>query len=162
MLESTENESVTGKFNRICAQQLELCQQLESIADSLGDRPDLQSCAQMARRLEKIMAQAHNFEENELFPALKRLLDPKNPQNTNMPPKIGLGILKQLESEYHDDMGLAGEVVEALSQFSADQTKISPNAIGYLLRNFFVGLRRHLALENEILRFYEPGSELLA
>ncbi len=152
MPSTSENElpHILTHFERVCVLQLNLCKELESIADSLGGQVDRHQCALMASELERVMDNAHGFEKNTLFPALKHVMGMQDVAQSDLSEKFGF--LTQLESEHEDDVGLAGEVVEALNQLADDSAKISPDAIGYLLRGFFVGLRRHLALEGQVLR----------
>ena len=147
----TENElePILTHFDRVCAIQLKLCKELENIADGLGAQVDRHQCSLMASELERVMNDAHNFEKVTLFPAIKHAMGVNNAQQSQRAEKFGF--LTQLENTHEDDVCLAGEVVEALNQLAEDPAKISPDAMGYLLRGFFVGLRRHLALEEQVL-----------
>lgn len=141
-------------FDRLSVAQLKLCKELENIADSLGGQVDRYQCTVIADELERVMNDAHKFEKGILFPALKHVMSMNDTTQSLQSPKSGF--LIQLENEHEDDVCLAGEVVEALNQLADDPAKISPDAIGYLLRGFFVSLRRHLALEEQVLRSVMP------
>lgn len=135
------------QFDLLCAQQLDLCQDLEDIADGLGDKPDRLVCLGMASKLVPIMTQVHKFEAQTLFPALAKAtrgLDTRRACATNRS-------LVQLKAEHDDDVCLVGEVVEALLEVGRGKSSVSPDAIGYLLRGLFGGLRRHVAYEQEVM-----------
>ena len=142
-----KSEPLIRRFERICMQQLILCEELEQLADDLGRRPDRQRCIEMANRLGPVMDRAHEFERQAVFPALRAWIGSTPNSCDNLPARL----LPHLESEHEDDFCLVGEVAEALLEFGGAQSGISPDAIGYLLRGLFVGLRRHIALERETL-----------
>lgn len=143
-----EKDQLIEKFEALCREQLELCETLEDIADSLGERPDRQKCAQMASQLTPIMARAHEFEAKIFFPSLALIAEEQNEERAWAANRS----LDQLKGELEEDIGLVGEVAEALAEFGQGKPSVSPNAMGYLLRGLFVGLRRHLAHENQIVR----------
>ncbi|HHS83235.1 MAG TPA: hemerythrin domain-containing protein [Devosia sp.] len=142
-----KSEPLIRRFETVRAEQLALCDELERLADDLGERPDRQRCLELARRMEAVMRRAHAFERSEMFPALHRLTGKGTDRCDILPARL----LEQLEAEQEDDFFLVGEVTEALLEFGGGNSSVSPDAIGYLLRGLFVGLRRHLALENETL-----------
>lgn len=136
MSSTVENELnlILIHFDKVRSTQLDLCSELENIADGLGGQIDRRQCAVMAGELERVMNEAHSFEKDMLFPALKHAMDENNtPQNERVEK---FGFLTQLENAHEDDVGLAGEVSEALNQFAYDPVKMSPDAMGYLLRSF--------------------------
>ena len=152
MPQTTENEVdlVLPQFNKTRAAQLDLCTQLENIADSLGGQVDRHQCAVMASQIQKTMNEVHGFEKTILFPVLSQAI---NAENAFDDERLALsGFLAQLKDEHEEDVCLTGEVVEALGQFAKDPDKVSHDAIGYLLRGFFVGIRRHLAFEHEVFQ----------
>ncbi|MCP4183709.1 MAG: hemerythrin domain-containing protein, partial [Hyphomicrobiales bacterium] len=61
---------VIDGMGEYCKNQLELCDALETIADSLPDNVDTQKCLHTARALYPTIKAAHEFEEAHLFPAL--------------------------------------------------------------------------------------------
>ncbi len=136
------------EFEEIRQEQLLLCEELEAVADGLGTQPDRQHCIEVAARMEPVMNRAHEFEEKTFFPALQDLME----KDINGSSRVINRFLMQLKAEHEDDVCLAGEVVEALQEYGCGPSHVSPDAIGYLLRGFFVGLRRHLAFEEEVLR----------
>lgn len=142
------DEQLLLAFDRVCAEQLALCEALENVADQLGAQPNRQKCLQMAEELDPIMQRAHAFEANVLFPLLASIVSEGSEETAT----IAKRYLEQLKTEHEDDVGLVGEVVEALREFGQDSSPISSDAIGYLLRGLFVGLRRHLAYENQVVR----------
>ena len=142
------DEQLLQAFERVCEEQLALCEALENIADQLGAQPDRQKCLQMAEELDPVMQRAHAFEADVLFPLLASIANDDSQQTA----VIARRYLEQLKMEHDDDVGLVGEVVEALREFGQDNSPISSDAIGYMLRGLFVGLRRHLAYENQVVR----------
>ncbi len=143
-----KQDQLIAQFEALCHEQLELCETLEDIADSLGECPDRQKCLQMALQLTPIMARAHAFEAEIFFPSLVLIAEQQNEERTRAANRS----LDQLKGELEEDIGLVGEVAEALAEFGQGKPSVSPNAMGYLLRGLFVGLRRHLAHENQIVR----------
>ena len=123
------------------ALQLELCDLLESLADSLP------CCNQaIARSAAAILRQGFKphlqLEEEMLFPLLRRRAPEGSP--------LGL-VMQQLEAEHAADEGFAHELADEL-QLLAD-TGLVRNAgmLGYMLRGFFEHQRRHIEWENRVL-----------
>ncbi len=146
-------EPLIRRFETVRAEQLALCDELERLADDLGDRPDRQRCMELARRMESVMGRAREFERSQMFPALHQLTG----AGSDRCDILSARLLEQLESEQEDDFLLVGEATEALLEFGGGKSSVSPDAIGYLLRGLFVGLRRHLALANETLAALGAG-----
>jgi iron-sulfur cluster repair protein YtfE (RIC family) len=128
-------------FNHHLSEQALLCDALESIADSLPVNVDTQFCLQVARRLYPTVKQAHEFEENQLFPALEKSARRAEVKVT----------LERLRGEHWEDESYAMEVQEALTEFVMGPERFHHDALGYMLRGFFEGLRRHIAFEKEYL-----------
>lgn len=123
--------------------KLELCDQLEKIADSLPKSVDRQACIHIAHALGGVLKMAHDAEESQLFPVLER----SDYLVINAP-----SIVEHLRMDHIGDAFMAEEVVEVLMSYGADEPLHEPEAAGYMLRGFFTGLRRHVALERELLR----------
>ena len=119
-----------------------LCCQLEHIADQLPDNVDKQGCLHVARSIHPIVANAHAFEENVLFPVLREQI----PDNDKLSQT-----LQRLHGEHLEDESYAEEVHHGLISFVGGLSEVSIDSLGYMLRGFFEGMRRHLAFEREFV-----------
>lgn len=124
------------------ALQLELCNLLELIADALPVTFD-RSLAVTALTILQGSLPAHSrFEDNALFPRLRRRLTADDPV---------LSALVCLEREHVWDAGalsdLAGELKSALGL----QGVQNPNLLIWMLRGFADSHRRHIAWEDEVV-----------
>ena len=121
---------------------LHLCDQLETIADSLPANVDRQHCLHVARAVCRTVAEAHRLEEAVLFPALE-------PLSTTL--KTMPATLDRLRYEHYEDMCFAEELADTLLAIGKGETSLSGDAAGYMLRGFFESVRRHIAFERELL-----------
>ncbi len=122
--------------------QINLCCQLEEIADGLPDNIDTQNCLHIARSIYPTVRRAHEFEETELFPLLKH----RFAMDTDL-----LEALNRLHFEHWEDESYAEELSDGLMNFVAHRQTANPEALAYMLRGFFDGVRRHIAFEREHL-----------
>ena len=122
------------------AAQSRLCDELEAIADSLPDNVDPQACLGAARTMCGLLARAHAFEENTLWPELRHLQ--KSSERLNQS-------LERLRYEHWEDESYAEELSTVLTDWAMCTGKRNAEATGYMLRGFFEGLRRHIAFERE-------------
>jgi hypothetical protein len=120
--------------------QLILCDQLEEIADSLPDRVDRQLCLEVARSVVLSTKHFHDVEDRLVF---QQLLDADSSRGA---------WIEELRLERIADEYKAEEVQQELRAFAQGQSKLAPEAIGYLLRGFFDGSRRHVRHCRELLR----------
>jgi hemerythrin-like domain-containing protein len=121
---------------------LELCTALEQVADALPGNIDHFQVYAAIPFLRNGFAELVALQEKVLFAALRRraiLTD-----NVD-------GILAQMEREHASDQGLAIEVAEALGELRHGRRPDNPEMLGYLLRCFFEGQRRHAAWERLVL-----------
>ena len=125
-----------GMVQQIRALQ-SLCDNLENVADELAQEPDRQTCLHIARALPAAVRDAHHFEETQVFPLLKSTA--RETEET----------LARLWLEHVADESYADELAEALRDHVAGRGRLDAEALGYMLRGFFEGLRRHLAFELE-------------
>jgi hypothetical protein len=126
---------------------LDLCDLLEVIADGLPDA-DGRLCIGTADALEPLVAATHVLEEEVLFP----MLAASNRSELKH-------TMARLRREHLSDSYTAEEVSEALHSLVAGRPALSPDAIGYLLRSFFEGMRRHVRGELELIRLFPPESD---
>ena len=117
-----------------------ICAELEAIADSLPASADHQMCIQVTRSLLPLIKQAHQFEEDQLFPQLLKVSDPH----------LDLAqTIKRLHAEHLSDEDYAEELCNAISSFLADVYHSKAENLGWMLRGFFESIRRHIAFERE-------------
>ena len=131
--------------------QHNLCTALESIADALPEDVRNDDCLALARSVYPVIHRSHVFEEDVLFPALKTRFggDPELDET-----------LDRLHGEHWEDEAFAEEVHHELTAFAADRSAVSVDKLGYMLRGFFTGLRRHIAFEREhILPMIEQADD---
>lgn len=120
--------------------QLNLCSALEKIADELPHMPNRQTCLHTARSIYPIIKSAHQFEEEQLFPELRKAVQDGD---ASLEP-----VLQRLHGEHWEDESFGEELSEAIKEFVADREQ-NTDKLSYMLRGFFEGLRRHIAFEME-------------
>ncbi len=133
---------VVDTLSRFYKIQLELCKQLEIIADDLPDNIDGQSYLYAARMIYPEIKRCHDFEETVFFPAVRKAESEDTPLES---------ILERLRYEHWEDESYAEEVSEALSGYVHEPANRNPETLAYMLRGFFEGLRRHIAFERDHL-----------
>lgn len=116
---------------------LRICAGLEQVADSLPGDIDRRICMMLACELEPLMRGLHRFEEEALFPAFQQVQGPVSQS------------LDRLRAEHVEDECFAGEIAEALLALGQGGKADNPEALGFMLRGFFEGQRRHIAFERE-------------
>lgn len=128
-------------LDRAHTEQLALCRELEEIADSLPASINRQKCIYAAKALGPLIKGIHHYEETVLFPQLQ-----SNPDATE-----ALGpTLERLKFEHCEDECFAEELTDALLKLGSGD-RVNMEAVGYMLRGFFEGIRRHIAFEREHL-----------
>ena len=120
--------------------QLSLCDSLEEIADGLPDNIDSQECLHIARSIYATVRRAHDFEENVLFPMLTRSGNSKIASTVD-----------RLRGEHWEDESFAHELQDVLIEFVTHRQHANAETLGYMLRGFFEGVRRHIAFEKEYI-----------
>lgn len=121
-------------------EQLSLCAALEDIADSLPTAINRQKCIYAAKALGPLIKGIHQFEEAVLFPRL--LAEARSDQMD--------ATVERLKFEHCEDECFAEELTDALLRLGSGAA-VNMEAVGYMLRGFFEGLRRHIAFEREYL-----------
>ncbi|THV25044.1 hemerythrin domain-containing protein [Peteryoungia ipomoeae] len=140
------NEGVPGAgrdlawLARAHNEQLSLCSELEDIADSLPAAINRQKCIYAAKALGPLIKGIHQFEESVVFPRL--LADARSDQMD--------ATVERLKFEHCEDECFAEELTDALLKLGSG-APVNMEAVGYMLRGFFEGLRRHIAFEREFL-----------
>ncbi|MEO0546932.1 MAG: hemerythrin domain-containing protein [Pseudomonadota bacterium] len=136
---------VSAELSKCHQAQAALCDLLESIADDIPEDPkavDRQRCLAAARKIFPTVKKAHDFEEQRLFPLLEALNGPSESLTKS---------LERLRFEHWEDESFAEEVTESLIEFGRGEGSMDGEKLGYMLRGFFEGLRRHMAFETEHL-----------
>lgn len=129
---------LTASQNR----QLGLCAELEDLADSMPHRLERARCLELGQAILRIVLEAQDVEERLLFPRVNGVV--------NWQADLGASI-ERLRAEHLSDICFGEEIGEALVTFGRDGGPVDAEVLGYMLRGFFEGLRRHLAFEREIL-----------
>lgn len=141
---TVRNASI-GPIDRIVADhavQLELCDVLEAIADGLPDMVDKRLVRQVIAILEHGLAPHFRAEEDFLFPLL-RLRGASDPSL--------IAALDQLEAEHLRDDDICAELIEELRNLADRGGPRNADMLGYMLRGFFEGQRRHISWENAVV-----------
>ncbi len=137
--------AIASWIRRAHLEQLALCDELEEIADSLPASVNRQKCIYAAKALSPLIRGVHHYEETVLFPRLAR-------------PEAGSAMLGEtlarLKYEHFEDECYAEELTETLLLMGSGEA-VNNEAVGYMLRGFFEGVRRHIAFEKaHLLRDY--------
>lgn len=139
---AVRRNGVADEMDRHLRLQLNLCCMLEKLADELPDDVNRQECLHVARSIYPIVKNAHAFEEDLLFPRLASQCR----ADSNMS-----SALERLRFEHWEDESFGCELGEELLAFAQDPASANIDALSYMLRGFFEGLRRHIAYEREQL-----------
>lgn len=131
------------ELNRRHSRLLTLCDMLEDIADSLPRHVTPAMCRTVATSLKPALERTYEIEERFCFPYLAGLAAPHASSET----------LCRLCQEHDSDKTAAEEIVKTLIKLARRRTDLNWDATGYMLRSFFVGVRRHVANERSMLDF---------
>jgi hypothetical protein len=135
----TEPDGIGAAFALHLARQESLCGELEGMADSLPHKLDTQLALELGRQLHPVLRRAHRFEEEVAHPILLACH-----------PRLA-ATLGRLRDEHVEDEDRAHELRDAIIKLVRDRSRREAETVGYMLRGFFSGLRRHLAFEREQL-----------
>ncbi|GHA18651.1 hypothetical protein GCM10007989_12450 [Devosia pacifica] len=137
----TDGANLATQLDAMHADQQLLCERLEVLADALPDAPH-QGCLHVARTIGPLLHRAQALEEEALFPYVSTRW------------KVIDGVddwIERLKCEHIEDTCYAEELSEALLAYGRGDAFPTPDALGYMLRGFISGLRRHLAFEQDVL-----------
>ncbi|QKD20241.1 hemerythrin domain-containing protein [Mesorhizobium sp. NZP2077] len=126
-------------MRRAHMEKLQLCDALESIADTLP-KVDALACLTAANAIVPLLRDSHRYEETVIFPAYETALASS---------EANLDSARRLRAEHVEDECFAGEVTEILLAIGHGKTIDNAEAVGFMLRGFFESLRRHIAFERE-------------
>jgi hemerythrin-like domain-containing protein len=117
------------------ATQRALADLLEGVADGLPDGVDRRAAALGGHSLRMLAARRWALEEQALFP----LIESRAPENA--PARRAIAIARR---EHRETAGRAIELADELDALADSGRARNPDALGFMLRAFFDGLRRHL------------------
>lgn len=117
------------------ATQRALADLLEGVADGLPDGVDRRAAALGAHSLRMLAARRWALEEQALFP----LIESRAPEGD--PARRAIAIARR---EHRETAGRAIELADELEALADSGRARNPDALGFMLRAFFDGLRRHL------------------
>lgn len=138
----------SAELQLVFDQQLNLCDALERIADSLPHRLNHALCMEVANSICPLIRRVHESEEALMFPRIAAAYD------------AGNQLVQQLRLEHVEDECFAEEIQIELMQMTTGQPVLTPEATGYMLRGFFEGLRRHVRHERELVAALGPTSPI--
>ena len=124
------------------ALQLILCNVLETVADGLPAEVDFKCLGILVPILRVGMPRQMQFEDDVFFPMLR--------ERASIVFRI-CEILEQLESEHQADQDYAYELADELELLEQRRAPWNKEMLGYMLRGFFEGQRRHIECENMII-----------
>lgn len=119
--------------------QLELCDKLELLADSLPANVDRMTCLYVANTLVPSLRDIHRYEEQVVFPAYEAIAGIGSREST----------IRRLRMEHLEDECFADEVTEVLLAIGHGRPIANAEATGFMLRGLFETMRRHVAFERE-------------
>ena len=167
---------VAGELLRQLEVQRRLCAALEAIADALPDNLDTQHTLHVARLIGPTIRRAHAFEEKTVFPLLEAHFATRPELSATLE---RLHFEHWEDESFAEELAekLVDAVMRVASRRRGERPKAGPavrfaaiepahapgadgrhaqadpqaEALGYMLRGFFEGLRRHIAFEEEHL-----------
>lgn len=144
---SAGNRAITDWWRQAHEQMLKLCEELETIADSLPANVNRQKCLYAAKALGTLIKEIHDYENDVLFPSLEAGIADDGLRKT----------LARLRQEHFEDACFAEELQERLMALGMARPDVNMEATGYMLRGFFEAVRRHVAFEREHLLAWLGG-----
>jgi len=123
------------------ARILDICQELERLADHLPALPDESHHLVIAQRLGATLRRVNAVEEREFLPLLVQVLEPCDVDQC----------VETLMEEHRQDEAFADEVAEVLLEWAVGERRYDAATVGYMLRGLFDNLRRHIAREHDHL-----------
>lgn len=126
-------------MSRAHDRKLQLCDALESLADTLPFQVDRMTCLTIAATLVPLLRESHRYEEEIVFPAFASSGDGEARARS----------ISRLKSEHVEDECSAQDLTDALLAIGHGSDIENPEALGFMLRALFEALRRHIAFERE-------------
>jgi len=142
-------------FARLIREKINVCEQLEHIADRLPNQVNVDQCAKLAELLPDMLGLCDDINQRVIFPLLLRHQSQRYFTHS---------MAQRLVDERMMDQGYALEVSELLDQLAKAESIRNAEASGYLLRSFFETVRRSSAFDLEYIvpmtRQYSTEREL--
>ncbi|WP_108398581.1 hemerythrin domain-containing protein [Devosia submarina] len=129
-------------------QLLEVCNNLETLADTLPDRVGVARHLHLIDSVEQVVGLTSLLEETILFP----LMEAYSSADLKM-------TVERLRREHIADRSTADELRDLFGAFLEERSGISADAVGYLLRSFFESVRRHVHAERAMLQLLQGCHE---
>lgn len=139
MADAPSHQHLAREFRGHLSRQESLCDRLEHLADSLPDSLNVQESLYVAQSLLPTVMLAHRFEEDKVFPILRKM------RKASMLPST----LERLGYEHMGDEEYANDIVLALRAYVRERRNSSADTLAWMMRGFFEALRRHIAFERE-------------
>jgi hemerythrin-like domain-containing protein len=124
------------------ALQRELCDLLEALADGLPHSFDKSLAVIAVSILEGSVPSHMRLEEEALFPLLRERVSEDDAL---------YAALLCLEEEHDRDGATLLELTDALKTAAAEGVVSNPDMLGYMLRGYFEGQRRHISWEDRVV-----------
>jgi len=131
----SSHQELAREFRGHLSRQANLCDRLERLADSLPDDLNVQESLYVAQSLLPTVVMAHRFEEDRIFPRLRKTTSPST--------------LDRLGFEHMGDEEYANDIILALRAYVSDRRSADAETLAWMMRGFFEALRRHIAFERE-------------
>ena len=123
-------------------QQYEVCRRLENLAQDLDVEPMTAEAAALTANLTVDLPRHEAFEEQHLFPLLRRRSRPKDRVKS---------VVARLYSEHARDRTLVEFIADDLELIASGFRLANPLRLRLNVKTFVAGQRRHLDWENELV-----------
>ncbi len=131
-----------GLISEEHALQRELCDLLEALADGLPHSFDKALAVIAVSILEGSVPRHMRLEDEALFPVLRTRVATDDPLHA---------ALACLEDEHERDGATLVELTDALKTAASESSVKNADMLGYMLRGYFDGQRRHIAWEDRVI-----------
>lgn len=128
--------------------QLKTCAELEATADGLRPHAAPAVTTDVVLSLDRSAAAA-TASTTLLMNAVRRV-NRLQPATANLRP-----MARRLQRQAEEDVQLAEELREVLTELGRGQAPVSNDALGYMLRGYFTSVRRRIAFERTVLSAIE-------
>ena len=119
-----------------------LCNMLERLADALPEPLDAEIASASIATLRNCVRRHIILEEDYLYPVLVKRAKPG---------EFTQDLLAHISLEHASDEGSAHEAADQMEEVLTCGRVAKPEMLGYMLRGFFEGRRRHIAWENAVV-----------
>jgi hypothetical protein len=130
------------RFRHILDEKDRFCMRLELFADLLPDGIDARDCLLIAQNVVPLIYRAHDFEERVIFSSLLA--------ESDVSAELEQAI-ERLRFEHICDEEFANDLCLSLREFVMDRRHANVEALAWMLRGFFEGIRRHIAFERDYI-----------